>query len=241
MSAFSRQLLMILGATVLAVGLIAIMVGLGDDSGADRVSSAKTVKKMMKNMDASDDDGRSSAASAKSSKPGSFTDSRDGKKYRSVKIGGLMWMAENINYQPQTGKSWCYDNKESNCNQYGRLYDWNTAMTVCPRGWHLPSSQEWDDLIKAVGGDSAGEKLKAASGWNNGNGTDEYGFSALPGGLRFFDDGSFDGAGNYGYWWTATARGSGRAYYRSMHSDYGYVDEYYGAVVNGFSVRCVGD
>jgi len=126
-----------------------------------------------------------------------FTDSRDGQKYRSVKIGGKTWMAQNLNYP--MGQSWCYDGDNSNCGKYGRLYDWNTAKKVCPAGWHLPSDKEWAGLFVAAGG---GDKaLKSTVGWkNNGNGSDGYGFSALPGGNRFKS--TFSDEGSTGYWWT---------------------------------------
>jgi hypothetical protein len=118
---------------------------------------------------------------------GTFTDPRDNKTYKTVKIVSQTWMAENLNYAASGSK--CYDDKPENCKKYGRLYDWDAAMRVCPYGWHLPSDYEWDVLMAAVDGtERAGEKLKAKSGWNNsyqgksGNGTDQYGFSALPGG-----------------------------------------------------------
>jgi uncharacterized protein (TIGR02145 family) len=153
---------------------------------------------------------------------GTFTDSRDGKKYGYVTIGSQTWMAENLNYQPVSGNSWCYGNADSNCVKYGRLYDWSTAKTVCPIGWHLPSEAEWTTLAAYAGGSStAGKKLKSTSGWGSSsisNGTDEYGFSALPGGFRF-TGGNFCYAGGNGYWWTATERGSSNAYYRLMGYD----------------------
>jgi uncharacterized protein (TIGR02145 family) len=189
---------------------------------------------------------------------GILTDVRDGKRYRTVEIGGNRWMAENLNYQPQSGNSWCYGNDESRCKKYGRLYDWNTAKSVCPGGWHLPSRFEWDDLGQAVGGKrtpdnsgnidwyGAGKKLKSRDGWNNlsngssGNGTDERNFTALPGGDRY-SDGSFDNAGYYGNWWTATENGSGHAYYRYVYYYGANLHEYYGVKSVGRSVRCVGD
>jgi uncharacterized protein (TIGR02145 family) len=132
-----------------------------------------------------------------------FTDDRDGKFYNTVTIGGKKWMAENLNYQPSTGKYWCYGNSAENCAKYGKLYDWNTAKTVCPSGWHLPSRAEWNSLVSSAGGAStAGKKLKAASGWNNSNGTNDYGFSALPGGYRALDE-NFNAVGDEGYWWTS--------------------------------------
>jgi uncharacterized protein (TIGR02145 family) len=171
---------------------------------------------------------------------GTFTDTRDGQTYKTVTIGTQTWMAQNINYQTESG-SWCYRNSADSCNKYGRLYDWKTAKTVCPAGFHLPSYKEWYDLVANIGGNTAGNKLKARSGWsNNGNGTDEFGFSALPGGYRSAD-GNFNGAGNDGYWWTATEISDGDAYYRDMYYDSGLVDEYYGDKGHGFSVRCVAD
>jgi len=171
---------------------------------------------------------------------GMFTDGRDGKRYYTRVIGGKRWMAENLNYQTASG-SWCYGSDNSNCGKYGRLYDWKTAKTVCPAGFHLPSRQEWNDLEANAGGNTAGKKLKTRSGWsNNGNGTDEYGFSALPGGYRF-SGGSFYNAGNNGYWWTATEGNSGSAYRRDMNYYDDYVYENYYVKSYGYSVRCVED
>jgi uncharacterized protein (TIGR02145 family) len=172
---------------------------------------------------------------------GEFTDSRDGKKYKAVKIGSQTWMAENVNVD--MGNSWCYEDNESNCAKYGRLYDWNTAMSVCPTGWHLSAKQEWDDLAAAAGGLSkAGKALKAKNGWSeNGNGTDGFGFSALPGGRRY-PSGSFDNVGYHGYWWTATeSNGSSGAYSQGMYYHFEYVGGVNSSADDGFSVRCVQD
>ena len=146
---------------------------------------------------------------------GSFTDFRDGKKYKTVKIGSQTWMAENLNYNASGSK--CYNNKSANCEKYGRLYDWSTAMKSCPSGWYLPSKDEWQELVDFVGGDEvAGTLLKAKAGWaKTGNGTDQYGFSALPGGFGPSADNIY-GAGNYGYWWSASEHSNGNAYRRYM-------------------------
>jgi len=169
---------------------------------------------------------------------GTVTDSRDSKTYKWVRIGSQVWMAENLNYS--TGNSRCYDNSSSNCNTYGRLYDWNTAKNACPSGWHLPSDAEWTTLTNFVGSD-AGKKLKSTSGWNNGgNGTDANGFTALPGGYRG-GSGTFSSFGFNGYWWSSTEYGTAYAYYRSM--DYGNsgVDRDIDDKGYGWSVRCVRD
>ncbi|MDR0331404.1 MAG: fibrobacter succinogenes major paralogous domain-containing protein [Chitinispirillales bacterium] len=176
---------------------------------------------------------------------GSFTDDRNGREYRTVQIGGQTWMAENLSYE--TGTSWCYDNNESNCAKYGRLYDWETAASACPSGWRLPSRDEWNALIETAGGENvAGAKLKSKSGWKgSGKGTDNFGFSALPGGERsvFERDprnisAAFLNLGNLGRWWSATGSGEGRAYGRYMLS--GKEDGEYGyRTITGLSVRCV--
>jgi len=185
-----------------------------------------------------------SVGTATAQQTGSFTDSRDGQKYKTVVIGGKTWMAENMNVK--TGTSWCYDDDESNCKKYGRMYNWPTAMKmVCPSDWRLPSNQEWNSLAKAAGGGKvAGKKLKSKIGWNNrddgssGDGTDNYGFSALPGGGRGPDE-TYNHAGGGGYWWTATEDGVGSAYDRGMGYNYDAVSEGSNDKVMGFSVRCV--
>jgi uncharacterized protein (TIGR02145 family) len=161
-----------------------------------------------------------------------FIDSRDGKGYRTVEIGEQVWMAENLNYAPPSGNSWCYEGTPSGmssalsgtqgCDLYGRLYDCYTADTVCPSGWHLPNNEEWKVLAKTVGGASiAGAMLKSAlapseGGWDNDGATtylDSYSFSALPGGSSFGE--SFSQAGSGGSWWTG-AEGWGVGVYWGM-------------------------
>jgi len=182
-----------------------------------------------------------------------FTDQRDGKVYRTLKIGKQIWMAENLNYECTESK--CYDNDPANAELYGRLYDWKTAMEVCPEGWHLPSNEEWDVLLHYVDGtkgtvspyksESAGWKLKATAGWNDyngksGNGTDEFGFFALPGGTGF-SDGSFKNAGNYGAWWSASEVSSNMAYRRYMGYSNGNVICDNDGKIGFLSVRCIKD
>jgi len=132
-----------------------------------------------------------------------INDSRDGKKYKTVKIGNQTWMAENLNIK--IGNSKCYENKEDNCKKYGRLYDWKTAMKSCPSGWHLPVDKEWNELYRYVNDTDNGTKyLRAKSGWEGqyGSGEDKFGFSALPGGFGI-SDGDFGDVGKYGGWWSA--------------------------------------
>ena len=135
-------------------------------------------------------------------------DARDDQTYSTVIINSQIWMAENLNYVVDGSK--CYEDSNSNCAQYGRLYDWETARNACPTGWHLPNEKEWTKLAVATGngGYEAAKKLKSTSGWNNSNGTDDYGFSALPGGIFGASwpgsNFSFLDIGNGGYWWSAT-------------------------------------
>lgn len=118
-----------------------------------------------------------------------LVDERDGKKYKTVKIGQQVWMAENLNHALRG--SHCYKESASNCRKYGQLYRWTQAIEVCPDGWHLPSEDEFRELIENVGGKNAGKSLKSTTGWarqdgKDCNGTDEFGFSARAGGGSFF-------------------------------------------------------
>jgi uncharacterized protein (TIGR02145 family) len=190
-----------------------------------------------------------------------------GETYQTVVIGTQTWFARNLNYDPNTGNSVCYGNDQENCEKYGRLYDWSTAMDIdvsynssswngsdikhqgiCPIGWHLPSSDEWGVLRSYVDYNS-GTKLKATSGWNDyngasGNGTDNYGFSALPGGYGY-SNGRFLEGGIAGTWRIATERNSGNTYiYFMSYNNYGGRNEmntYSYSKSDLFSVRCVQD
>jgi uncharacterized protein (TIGR02145 family)/uncharacterized repeat protein (TIGR02543 family) len=199
-----------------------------------------------------------------------FVDGRDGKTYKRVVIGNQVWMGENLNYDVPntTSDDVCYGNDDANCAQYGRLYYWVTAMDidasynstywngsdvnhqgVCPAGWHLPSNAEWTtlvDYVGYVGGTSTtGTKLKSSTGWNSSGvpaGTDNYGFTALPGGLGY-GYGRFRDAGNYGLWWSTTETEIGASYAEGQQMYYGneIVHRYTIDKTNLFSVRCVQD
>ena len=168
---------------------------------------------------------------------GELVDNRDGQTYKTVKIGDQWWMAENLNYE--TDSSFCYNNADSNCTKYGRLYTWAAAMDsagtwttngkgcgydslcsstypvrgVCPGGWHLPDTTEWKTLLNAAGGLSfAGKLLKSTTGWNDsGNGTDFLGFSAIPAGSRGFRR-EFYAEGASTAFWSSTERHRDAAY-----------------------------
>ncbi|MDR2581134.1 MAG: fibrobacter succinogenes major paralogous domain-containing protein [Fibromonadaceae bacterium] len=179
-----------------------------------------------------------------------------GQTYKTVEIGEQIWMAENLNFAADG--SVCYGNLESNCDIYGRLYNWNAAMNnaassndnpsgvqgVCPPGWHLPSRAEWDALVSAAGGASvAGKSLKAVDTWNfNAThvGTDDFGFSALPGGDGY-SSGNFSSVGYGGYWWCATEFIASYAWFRSMGSNFSNVYSNSSGKSDLFSVRCVKD
>jgi len=204
----------------------------------------------------------------------SFTDARDGKKYKYVTIDKQTWMAENLNYNASGSK--CYgeggkaivgwrntatdtkpikdtlsnDEIQANCNKYGRLYNWTTAKTVCPSGWHLPNKAEWEKLfsfVENVHKSAAGEFLRPGKDWHN-YGKDTYGFSALPGGYGTgghitggFDLLAFDFAfaGVYGYWWS-TEHNEYNAYGWSMVVSNAEVKyDTYPKDIQLLSVRCL--
>ena len=152
-------------------------------------------------------DSGNGANSEYDSSSNSLKDSRDGKTYKTVKIGNQVWMAENLDYE--TGNAVC--GEKEYITLYGCLYSWNEAKTACPGGWHLPSQSEWNTLIEFVGDSStAGKILKATNTWSDKghykDGTDDYGFTALPGGVRLPQKGkthqSFVNSG--AFFWSAT-------------------------------------
>ena len=204
---------------------------------------------------------------------GFFTDTRVGannRTYRTVEIGGKTWFAENLHYAGESSNiGVCYSNTLNNCNIYGRLYTWTEAMNIgsefsstmygsgidtdvqhqgiCPVGWRLPNYDDWSDLERAVGGSStAGTRLKSQTGWSSGgNGTNEFGWSALPGGRRAppagTSAGTFTDVNNIGYWWSATETVmAGLARERYITSSPG-MTAIWPSKRSWFSVRCVMD
>ncbi len=192
-----------------------------------------------------------------------FIDIRDGHQYQTVQIGEQCWMKENLKYE--TGTNWCYNNNTSYCNVFGRLYNWPTIMDgasssnsnpsgvqgICPEGWHLPSDNEWCTLTQHIdssvncsitnyNGVDAGDKMKDTLYWNEiSNGTNESGFSALPGGCMGIYH--FDDLFLYSYMWSATEDDTGYAWMRKLSYGHPGVGRFFFSKNRGASVRCVKD
>lgn len=191
-----------------------------------------------------------------------ITDDRDGKTYKTVKIGSQRWFAENVNYDTDKGDL-CYNFDSSQCDTYGRFYLYESAKNACPSGWHLPSRDDWCTLLTHVDstilycmknrprnraitlGTDVGKKLKSTSGWNNGgNGIDAYGFNGLPAG-KIIDNMSVQKGGDAA-WWTDKCKDS-----CNMAIDIAISSDSSNALVDYaltspsspyyFSVRCVKD
>lgn len=183
---------------------------------------------------------------------GAFTDTRDGKKYKTVKIEKQTWMAENLNYK--TADSWCYNDSAAYCKTYGRLYTWAAAKKACPVGWHLPGDNEWKALeiklgISKSGADSVGWRGTNQGGqlkesiikyWKSPNtgASNITGFSALPGGYRY-TSGKFYLTGKYGYWWSASEYDQYDAWIRYLTFDHSQIRRAYLGKDDAFSVRCI--
>jgi uncharacterized protein (TIGR02145 family) len=191
----------------------------------------------------------------------------EGNVYTTIKIGNQTWMAKNLKttkYNDGTpvplitnGVAWTalstpgycwYDNDASSFKpSYGALYNGYAVSTgkLCPKDWHVPGDEEWNTLINYLGGESiAGGRLKepGTSYWvgPNTGATNERGFTALPGGLRYHD-GIFHDFGFSGYWWSSTEYSETRAFFRYMDYEYGNVFRFDNLKKIGFSVRCVKD
>jgi len=165
------------------------------------------------------------------------TDSRDKQKYRTVKIDGREWFADNLNFK--TDESFCYAEDENNCMAYGRLYPWTSAIQACPTGFHLPTDEDFESLWKAAGADfNAAYLLKTDYGWSGEtNGNDSLKFSAMPAGNRF-DDGNYGNLSKMAFFWSASAEGDDANvwYMTSKSMGFAYMTK---PKSFGFSVRCV--
>ena len=169
-------------------------------------------------------------------------DARDGQVYRLVKIAGLTWMGDNLNYNAEG--SFCLDDDENNCMAYGRLYPWGVAQKACPAGFRVPTHADFEKLWTASGADfNAGYLLKTNYGWKGDtNGNDTLKFSAMPAGNRF-DDGTYGNMAKFAFFWTADdtsediPAGEARVWYLTNKSmAFGYTAK---SKKFAFSLRCV--
>lgn len=185
---------------------------------------------------------------------------------KEVKIGTQIWTTSNLNTSkfangeiiPQAktaaewkkagaeGKPvWCYYNFiAENGKKYGRLYNWyavNDKRGLAPKGYKIPTDEEWKTLVDFCGGImEAGKKLKSATGWNDkGNGVAPNGFNGLPGGFCL-DDGTCSGLETSGAWWTSTiGQYENTAWDRYLESEKNASETYSESYGLGFSVRCI--
>lgn len=132
---------------------------------------------------------------------GTFTDPRDGNTYRWVRVGNQVWMTENLAYRPITGNYWVTDNIFPNLSRYGYLYDYHTAVYVCPDGWNLPGQNDWVNLFNAVG--YKGSDIVTATGLQLFDQVEIIDLESQLAGFRT-SDGSFKMAEQSGVWWSIT-------------------------------------
>lgn len=189
----------------------------------------------------------------------------DGNRYLTKIIGDQEWMAENLRttkyadgspisnvpgsfdwFTTGSGAWVWHDNKASNELPYGKLYNWyviNNGKEICPSGWDVPNQSEWLQLFSVLGGNTeAGGRLKTKGNvhWNDPNqsGTNESGFSALPGGNRN-DDGEFRNFGNYGNYWSSIPSGTFNAICYNIRFEDAQVASITVDKHTGLSIRCI--
>jgi uncharacterized protein (TIGR02145 family) len=195
----------------------------------------------------------------------SMTDA-SGNEYPVVQIGNHCWTKENLrtsNYADGSlipnvtsdvawaglnSGAWCnYENSAANDLTYGKLYNWYTVAdprNVCPTGWHVPTDAEWVVLTDFLGSESvAGGKMKTTTGWQSPNtaATNGSGFSGLPGGNRYYYDGTFGSFGNTGSWWSSSESSTTFAWFRFLGYNNGFAYRVSDGKQYGFSVRCLKD
>ena len=177
---------------------------------------------------------------------GTFKDERDGKTYKTVKIGHQTWMAENLNYDVKG--SYCYDGKAENCKKNGKLYSYQAVKQACPDGWKVPTKKSWEILLATtldfytettpdsikVRNPFAAIKFESFMGLNN----DPYGFNILPTGRKLDGDGYKDVDKSRAFFWTSTAY-LNRPLYISFISKNSGMLAYPGNFNMGLAIRCI--
>ncbi len=198
---------------------------------------------------------------------GSFTDTRDGTTYRTIRLDNHIWMAENLKYLPSVNPdndasiderryyvygysgTDVYAAKETdNYKTYGVLYNWTSAVEggICPSGWHVPNVSEWNGVLDVVGSyTTAGDKLKekGTKHWiaPNTNATDEVHFTALPGGYFDGENRSYVKIGVGAYWWTSEGSSATEAESAQIYASDAMLNILPDKRIFGFSVRCIKD
>lgn len=151
---------------------------------------------------------------------GSFTDSRDGHVYKTIKVNGQVWFAENLDYK--LDKSSYYDNDSVRFSKFGRFYSYENAKKACPKGWHIPDTNEWLELVNNFGGKkTAGGSFKALSDWkkSNSTATNSSGFSILPSGYYDIKMDQFFLTGENATFWCLQGKDSSDQKYLSIYYD----------------------
>ena len=192
----------------------------------------------------------------------------DGNIYKTSAYGRQIWIAGNLNVShfrngdivpeaktaeewiiaAKSGRpAWCiYENVPENGSNYGKLYNWfaiNDKRGLAPEGWHIPANADWLTLINNLQGvDIAGTKLKSTTGWKSKKGTDNIGFSAVPGGYRN-QEGKFNELGETAQWWSNSEpveiTPSGKIFTVKLSDNSFEVSYVQSEKGEGFSVRCV--
>jgi uncharacterized protein (TIGR02145 family) len=134
---------------------------------------------------------------------GSFADKRDGNVYRTITIGNVTWMAENLRYKTKTA-GFYFNNDSNNIQGYGVLYDWKTAIGMCPAGWHLPSGSEFQSLVNHFDQKETWGKIAS----------DPSSFGIQLGGMQDYE-GNYSEMDESAYYWTSTEYDKNNAEYFS--------------------------
>tara|TARA_B110000908_G_C10235063_1_gene442816 strand:+ start:1068 stop:1652 length:585 start_codon:yes stop_codon:yes gene_type:complete len=169
-----------------------------------------------------------------------FKDPRDGNEYKTVVIGGQTWMSENLKYKTEGAIP--YNNNTDNIALYGYLYDWETSQNVCPKGWHLPNEEEWNQLIDFLGGkNKAGGKMKSKSAeanWTSPNrfATNSSGFNAFPSAIS--KSGVFSSLKDVAYFWSSEAECTS-AYTVYLTYKAGFADKKVTPKTDMVAIRCI--